>query len=169
MQDTCFVVWCGVVCCAVVCCVVSCLVCQDADSIRNMGVTDKDMRWLPFIAAATPADEIPRAAGREGLLYCASLNPIAAAAMEYLVEKVRHQSVQSVSPGQKCIVRRKVFACRPPSADQCNSVAILSVLFCFLFDSTVLRALCHVGTIALGVSTTPTRASETRCRWTLLG
>lgn len=60
---------------------------QDGESIKAMGV-DTDLRWLPFIAKATPASQIPPATGRKGLLYCASLNPIAAAAVEFLVEEV---------------------------------------------------------------------------------
>ena len=60
---------------------------QDGDSIRAMGI-DADLKWLPFISSATPLEQIPRAHGRHGLLYCASLNPIAAAAVEFLAEKV---------------------------------------------------------------------------------
>ena len=60
---------------------------KDGESIKAMGI-DTDLRWLPFIAKATPPSQIPPATGRQGLLYCASLNPIAAAAVEFLVEEV---------------------------------------------------------------------------------
>ena len=61
---------------------------QDGDSIREMGV-DTELKWLPFIAEASKAEDVPRASSRHGLLYCSSLNPIAVAAMEWLVTNVR--------------------------------------------------------------------------------
>ena len=60
---------------------------QDGDSIKAMGVLTP-LRWLPFIAKATPSEDIPPAVGRHGLLYCASLNPIAAAAVQFLAQQV---------------------------------------------------------------------------------